>query len=565
MTGYGSLTWHDHGLVHEVQHANGVKDWYPKDPHGMGRPADVWVQTPGRPAAHIGPHFYDGQGNLVRQQKVDGRGFDSLWPEPTRATNCQVDVCDNYYLYDLVGRLTKFNESGGMWQEYGYDRYGNLIERKRYDGSSVTTQSWNVSPSSNQLTSLLGYDPYGSVTSRYLGTSTEIYERDDFDQIASRNFPSETHLYTADGERVWTLRFLGPGPLTQETYTLRDLDGRLLTTYELSSQNGSETWMWSKDHIYRGSALLATATNEPAPRNVQHFTLDHLGTPRVTTDAAGNVVAVHHYWAYGEELAGTPNDPERLRFTGHERDGLSTPDARDDLDYMHARYCSPDLGRFSSVDPAKSAKPGLPQSWNRYSYVRNNPLSNTDPDGARQNPVTGGTGIEEAPENGTFGRIRSNADNREVGLFGWTRNRGTRFHPGIDINAPSGTPVYAAEAGTVTLRPNLGDAGNRLDIALASGETLVYAHLDSYLAGLSSGDAVLEGEIVGYSGTTGNAAGFPADEEHLHFSVIDADDQRVDPMAWLNDPTAPPPANGTPWQNFQDEANRCQCTPAQPL
>ncbi len=53
-----------------------------------------------------------------------------------------------------------------------------------------------------------------------------------------------------------------------------------------------------------------------------------------------------------------------------------------DLDYMHARFHSPVTGRFLSVDPEEgSADLRLPQSWNRYSYVTNNPVNYTDPTG----------------------------------------------------------------------------------------------------------------------------------------------------------------------------------------
>ncbi len=49
---------------------------------------------------------------------------------------------------------------------------------------------------------------------------------------------------------------------------------------------------------------------------------------------------------------------------------------------MHARYCSPYLGRFANVDPAlNSAFRMNPQSWNRYSYVENNPVKYIDSDG----------------------------------------------------------------------------------------------------------------------------------------------------------------------------------------
>jgi RHS repeat-associated protein len=55
----------------------------------------------------------------------------------------------------------------------------------------------------------------------------------------------------------------------------------------------------------------------------------------------------------------------------------------DYLDYMHARYYNPPLGRFLSVDPVLDVKKALraPQMWNRYSYVTNNPILYNDPTG----------------------------------------------------------------------------------------------------------------------------------------------------------------------------------------
>jgi RHS repeat-associated protein len=52
----------------------------------------------------------------------------------------------------------------------------------------------------------------------------------------------------------------------------------------------------------------------------------------------------------------------------------------ENTDFMHARYYSPNLGRFISVDPVGGSI-GSSQSWNRYSYVLNNPVGNLDPDG----------------------------------------------------------------------------------------------------------------------------------------------------------------------------------------
>ncbi len=50
-------------------------------------------------------------------------------------------------------------------------------------------------------------------------------------------------------------------------------------------------------------------------------------------------------------------------------------------DSMHARYESPIVGRFLSVDPGRDCDPKAPQSWNLYAYVRNNPIRYVDPTG----------------------------------------------------------------------------------------------------------------------------------------------------------------------------------------
>lgn len=71
-------------------------------------------------------------------------------------------------------------------------------------------------------------------------------------------------------------------------------------------------------------------------------------------------------------------DPHQadVRFTGKERD------AESGLDYFGARYYGSALGRFTSPDdPSNDQDPHDPQSWNLYSYVRNNPLKNVDPFG----------------------------------------------------------------------------------------------------------------------------------------------------------------------------------------
>ena len=137
-------------------------------------------------------------------------------------------------------------------------------------------------------------------------------------------------------------------------------------------------WIWVKDQVYRGGAMLAAV--EPGGE-VTHFAVDHLGTPRLFTDSGGSYQDVANYWGYGDNLGDDEPVDEEQKFTGHERDDHGNDNAADDLDYMHARYYGTHLCRFLSVDPARSADPKVPQSWNRYAYAQGNPLKFVDPDG----------------------------------------------------------------------------------------------------------------------------------------------------------------------------------------
>ena len=100
----------------------------------------------------------------------------------------------------------------------------------------------------------------------------------------------------------------------------------------------------------------------------------------------------------------------------------------------------------------------------------------------------------------------------------YTAARGGRTHDAVDIMAPRGTPVLAADSGTI-LRLRQNDAGGITIYQLDPGERFVYyyAHLDRYQDGLAEGMKIRQGDVLGFVGTTGNA---PKDLPHLHFQVM---------------------------------------------
>jgi len=95
---------------------------------------------------------------------------------------------------------------------------------------------------------------------------------------------------------------------------------------------------------------------------------------------------------------------------------------------------------------------------------------------------------------------------------------GGRRHEAIDILAPRNTPILAAEDGTIVKLYESKAGGLTIYELEPSGNyELYYAHLESYAPGVHEGDAVRQGQVIGYVGTSGNA---PKDVPHLHFSVI---------------------------------------------
>jgi murein DD-endopeptidase MepM/ murein hydrolase activator NlpD len=91
-------------------------------------------------------------------------------------------------------------------------------------------------------------------------------------------------------------------------------------------------------------------------------------------------------------------------------------------------------------------------------------------------------------------------------------------HRAIDILAPRGTPVLAADDGRV-LRVSWNSAGGNTVYATDSDGRVVYyyAHLDHYRESLGAGMSLLKGDTIGFVGTTGNA---PKDIPHLHFQIM---------------------------------------------
>ncbi|MCC7308918.1 MAG: RHS repeat protein [Acidobacteria bacterium] len=271
------------------------------------------------------------------------------------------------YTYDSLNRLNDAKEMIGTtetWkQTFVYDRYGNrtfdtTLNRTTTIPTGCPTAVCNPSAnvSDNKLKASDGYlfDNSGNTTTD-AENRTFIYDAEN-KQVRVNNAQGLVgqYFYDGDGKRVKKI-VPGTGEVTIFVY---DAVGKLVAEY-------------------------STIVEPPASAKISYLTNDHLGSPRINTDATGTVTSRHDYHPFGEEIAtsqripglGYSDDAVRKQFTAYERD------MENGLDFAGARYYGSYLGRFSSVDPVGQVSPINPQTLNKYVYAINSPYRFVDRNG----------------------------------------------------------------------------------------------------------------------------------------------------------------------------------------
>ncbi|MBV9266670.1 MAG: RHS repeat-associated core domain-containing protein, partial [Acidobacteriaceae bacterium] len=278
------------------------------------------------------------------------------------------------YTYDNLNRLNTFADytststNPDNTRSFSYDAFGNMAYSYAGDvlpagGAPVLSGSNSVAtlydPNTNRIRGV-HYDTAGNDLDLGPGCNNCI-SYDAENRVTGYSATRSTYVYDGDGRRIQKLN--GTSLNVTEVY---DALGRLAAEY------------WSTS----GTAACTTC----------YLSWDHLGSVRMVTGDSGNLVARHDFFPFGEEVmagsAGRPTnglfgaaDSLDLRFTGKERDTDASGNATG-LDYFGARYYGSALGRFMSPDePLQDQDPENPQTWNLYSYGRNNPLNGIDPTG----------------------------------------------------------------------------------------------------------------------------------------------------------------------------------------
>jgi RHS repeat-associated protein len=241
------------------------------------------------------------------------------------------------FTYDHLDRLTQAQSSVYGTITYSYDQIGNMTYN-----SQVGNYYYNASRPHAVYqagSSTYGYDNNGNMTSAPGKTLTYNYD----------NMPSSinglTFVYDYSGHRVKKNSTIYIGKL-----------------YECAGSSCTK-------YIFAGSNRIALKTSI----STYYYHTDHLGSSNVMTDTYGTSQGNYHYYPYGATRISSGLSIKH-KFTGQELDSETG------LYYYGARYYDPALGRFVSADSIVQDSSD-PQTLNRYSYCRNNPIILTDPTG----------------------------------------------------------------------------------------------------------------------------------------------------------------------------------------
>jgi len=241
--------------------------------------------------------------------------------------------------------------------------------------------------STNRITTTgFSYDSAGNLTN----DSIHAYTFDAENKISKVDNVS-AYVYDGEGQRVRKL-------LGENLRFVYGIGGQLVAEFDGAS--GS----LRKEYVQGGATLITIEPTAVNSNGTRYSTSDHLGSPRVVTNASASVVSRHDYMPFGEELGtgigGRTNgmgygvaDGLRQKFTQKERDNETG------VDYFGARYFASTQGRFTSPDPfsiiqMRQSAPnddkthtafmqfiGDPRRWNRFTYAVNSPLVFTDKTG----------------------------------------------------------------------------------------------------------------------------------------------------------------------------------------
>jgi RHS repeat-associated protein len=344
--------------------------------NGRTQPHDRVFDTYGRMVRHplggaVRDLLYDAADRITGYRHLDAA---------TGSATPAAQALDQSFGYDELGRLTSVGTSVGQWT-LAYDANGNRTSLSLTAGGATQTRQYQVAAASNRLLGLdnptraIAHDPAGNTTADQSEAGAWAAAYDASNRLASltrngaQGQPQGVVFgYNAQSQRIYKATSANAGPALRRTFVY-DLEGGLLGEYDAVSGAVLREYVWLQ------GMPVAFADGPPAAQLVYYVYTDHLDTPRVVIDQAGN-----QRWSWIAEPFGNSapvTSPTglaavelNLRFPGQYFD------AETGLSYNHHRDYDASIGRYTQSDPI-----GLQGGINTYAYVGSNPLSYTDPEG----------------------------------------------------------------------------------------------------------------------------------------------------------------------------------------
>jgi len=358
-----------------------------------------------------------------------------------------VDLQNRSYSYTPAGDIEEITDGvKGVTYTYTYDKLHRLLSETNtgsYDPVSYT------------------YNAIGNITSKTVGTEVLDYKKYVWGHkhaVKEIEHDGTTYTYTYDANgnmktgydfrdlndvATFTITYDADNMPTQIVYTKGGSSTTTSFTYDgdgvraiKTVQGGSTTYYAGKyyeitdgvatKYIFAADMRIAKLEGT----ELHYFHKDHLGSSTVMTDESSSRVEGTEYMPFGQIRDHTGTDVSKYRFTDQELDSETG------LYNYDARLYDPVIGRFVSPD---SIVPDLydPQSLNRYSYCRNNPLRYVDPSGHFDNDMEhGGRAVGEHGRGGA-GVGNGLGGDAETTSESSSSDSGSLFESLIDLATPN--------------------------------------------------------------------------------------------------------------------------------
>jgi RHS repeat-associated protein len=267
------------------------------------------------------------------------------------------------YTYDNMNRLASAKVENGDYGEYALESYTYNTTYGNLTAKAGVSYLYNDTAHKHAVTHLNNsqrywYDANGNQITRILTI-------DGYNVTYNLTYDAENRLTGVSGGASATFVYDGDGQRVKGTA------GGVTTAYVGSHFEWTGSVSTMKRYYTAGGSRVAVRTGAST---VNYLLSDHLGSTAVTTDLNGVRTSEVRYMPWGADRYTYGTTPTTMRYTGQRSE------ASIGLYFYGARWYDPALGRFTSPD---TVVPGndSPVNWDRYSYVRNNPIASVDPTG----------------------------------------------------------------------------------------------------------------------------------------------------------------------------------------